>query len=422
MSGSNLSIKCLWMSAALLVALCVPVLGAEEPETGPVQDQCIACHLEDDNLPEDHVEDDIHLQAGLTCAGCHGGDPTTDDEDAAMSVDAGFIGVPSRAQIPVFCGKCHSDIDFMRQYSPRIATDQEDQYYTSVHGEQLLKGDTRVATCTSCHTAHAIFKAKDTRSTVHALQVPATCNNCHGDADYMADYGIRTDQYEQYAQGVHGVALLENQDTGAPACNDCHGNHGAVPPGAASVRQVCGSCHVNNMNYFSSSRMGQAFEEEELHGCEECHGNHNVPRTTDAMVGTGDEAVCLDCHGEGEKGYEAAEQIHEHLMSLVTAYDEAEEQREEVERIGMDDVDIGFVLQESHQSLIQARTLVHTFDPKKVGEKTEEGVALAKEASALAAAQVKDHRVRRNGLGMATLFITILVVALFLKIRELDGR
>jgi hypothetical protein len=176
------------------------------------------------------------------------------------------------------------------------------------------------------------------------------------------------------------------------------------------------------MNYFSSSRMGQAFEEEELHGCEECHGNHNVPRTTDAMVGTGDEAVCLDCHGEGEKGYEAAEQIHEHLMSLVTAYDEAEEQREEVERIGMDDVDIGFVLQESHQSLIQARTLVHTFDPKKVGEKTEEGVALAKEASALAAAQVKDHRVRRNGLGMATLFITILVVALFLKIRELDGR
>lgn len=384
------------------------------------KDQCIICHLDDDNMPADYREDDIHRKLGLTCADCHGGDPSSDDDEVAMSEEAGFIGVPSKADIPHFCGRCHSDIEFMRQYRPRIETDQEAQYYTSIHGQRLLKGDRKVADCTSCHTAHSVLPASDTRSTVHALKVPATCNKCHGDADYMQEYGIRTNQYEQFAKGVHGVALLENQDTGAPACNDCHGNHGAVPPGITSIRQVCGSCHANNMTYFSASQMGAAFEEQELHGCEECHGNHNIPKTSDDMVGTTDDAVCVLCHEEGDAGYKAAGEIHGLLTSLVDGYDTADSLREEVRRIGMDDVDIGFELQEAHQSLIQARTLVHTFDPERVAEKTEEGVANVQQASELAVAQIKDYHVRRRGLSMATIFITILVVALFLKIRQME--
>jgi hypothetical protein len=376
--------------------------------------------VDDENLPEDFLADDIHLQEGLSCAGCHGGDPTTDDEELSMSPEAGFIGVPSRAEIPQFCGRCHSDIDFMRQFQPRIATDQEAQYFTSVHGQRLRDGDLKVAECASCHTAHGILSAKDTRSTVHALNVPATCQRCHSDASYMGGYGIPTTQHDDFARGVHGVALLENQDTGSPACNDCHGNHGAVPPGIASVRQVCGQCHVNNVQYFTASRMGEAFEEEELHGCEECHGNHYIEKTRDDMVGTDDNAVCMDCHSEGEKGYEAAGAIRAQLDSLVAVYEEALVRQERVQTIGMDDIDIGFLLQESHQNLIQARTLVHTFDPERVGPMTREGTAKAEEAIVAAAGQVREYHVRRRGFGMATLFITILVIALFLKIREMD--
>lgn len=405
------------IACGLTVVLPCGVFGQETLE----EDQCIVCHADDDNLPGDYFEDDIHMQAGLSCAGCHGGDPTSDDDEVAMSVEAGYIGVPSREEMSTFCGRCHSDIDFMRHYQPRIATDQESRYLTSVHSQKLSAGDQKVAVCTSCHTGHSILPAKDARSTVHALNVPATCQKCHSDADHMKGYGIPTNQYEKFAKGVHGVALLENQDTGAPACNDCHGNHGAVPPGVSSVRQVCGQCHVNNVQYFAASRMGEAFMEEELHGCEECHGNHYIPKTSDTMVGTDEHAVCMDCHDEGDGGYEAAASIRSQLDSLVAAYDSALVKQERVRTIGMDDVDIGFLLQESHQSLIQARTLVHTFDPERVGPKTREGVAKANEAILEAAVQIKDYHVRRRGLGMATLFITVLVIALALKIRQMES-
>jgi hypothetical protein len=384
-------------------------------------DTCINCHHENDMMPEGHNPADIHMKEGLSCAGCHGGDPTSDDPDVAMSEAAGFVGVPDRSEIPHFCGKCHSDIVFMRRYQPRIATDQETQYATSVHGQLLVKGDTKVAVCTSCHTSHSIFPPSDGRSSVHPFNVPGTCNHCHGNATYMADYGIPTDQYAKYSRSVHGKALLVDQDVGAPACNDCHGNHGATPPGVSSIRQVCGQCHVNNEQYFSESRMGEAFEAAELHGCEECHGNHDIEKTSDAMVGVGDKSVCTDCHSDGDEGYAAAAKIHAELDSLVATYNAASDKQQEVRRIGMDDEDMGFLLQESHQSLIQARTTVHTFDPEKVAEKTDPGREKASEALAMGVAQVKEYHVRRRGLGMATLFTTILVIALFFKIRNTES-
>jgi predicted CXXCH cytochrome family protein len=385
-------------------------------------DQCVACHREADIMPEHFLDADIHMTAGLSCAGCHGGDPTSDDEERAMSPKAGYRGVPSKEEIPAFCGRCHSDIAFMRKYQPGIETDQQTQYATSVHGQKLRAHDKKVADCTSCHTSHSILPASDTRSSVHPLNVPATCGHCHGDKDYMAGYGIPTDQLEKFKTSVHGVALLTNEDTGAPACNDCHGNHGATPPGVNSIAQVCGQCHVNNMQYFTASRMGHAFVEEGYHGCEECHGNHAIAKTSDRMVGNKEGAVCVDCHIEGDKGFLAAGKIHASLDTLATTYDVAVTRQAQVQKIGMDDVDIGFMLQEAHQSLIQSRTLVHTFDPEKVSTRTGEGLAKAREAIEMADRQVKDYHVRRRGFGMATLFTTILALALFLRIRQMESR
>ncbi len=385
------------------------------------QDQCYICHLEEDYLPEGFHQDDIHLQNGLSCSGCHGGDPTSGDADISMSAANGFVGAPDKSNMPEFCGKCHSEIEFMRQFQPRIATDQVKRYYTSVHGQRLKTGDDNVAGCADCHTSHAILPAKDARSTVFALNVPSTCNTCHGDASYMSGYGIPTNQYEYFAQSVHGIALLEREDTGAPACNDCHGNHGATPPGVAALSQVCGECHVNNQRYFDASPMAAVFSEEELHACEECHGNHKIAPTSDDMVGTGESSTCTECHDEGDAGYAASDTIRQHLAALGTVYDLAVARQEEVQHKGMDDMEIAYLLQESHQSLIQARTLVHTFDPVKVQPKTDEGRAKAETAIELADETIKDYYVRRRGLLFATLFITLLVVALIFKIRQMES-
>jgi len=156
-------------------------------------DQCYLCHQELEILPKGFLEYDIHMQDGLSCAGCHGGDSKVEDEDIAMSTQKGFIGVPSKKQIPQFCGKCHSNIEFMRIYQPRISTDQVKQYYQSVHGELLLKGEDKVADCSSCHTAHGIISSKDPRSSVYPLNVPQTCRKCHSNSIYMRGYDIPTD-------------------------------------------------------------------------------------------------------------------------------------------------------------------------------------------------------------------------------------
>lgn len=398
-------------------AFIVPAARAQDAEAP--QNQCIVCHTAIGDNPERYSLEDIHSQEGLSCTGCHGGNPDSDDPETAMSAAAGFVGVPDKKDIPAFCGKCHSNIEFMRRYQPRIATDQVAQYLTSVHGKRLVEGDRNVADCTSCHSAHGIYAAHDARSPVYPLNVPATCNVCHGDADYMKEYAIPTNQYEQYAKGVHGKALLEDQDTGAPACNDCHGNHGAAPPGVTSVQQVCGHCHVNNMSYFSATKMAREFDLQEMHGCEECHGNHYIQKTFDDMVGVGEQSVCTRCHSAGDEGYETAGTIRSQLDTLLAAYDAAVEKQKQVQRIGMDDVEIEFLLQESHQNLIQARTLVHTFDPAAVGQTTRNGAEKAGAAFALALEEIKDHRIRRRGFGIATIFITLLIVALFIKIRRM---
>jgi hypothetical protein len=406
----------------LVGAFAFPHIAAGEEKSDLMSDdQCLACHVESDLLPEGFMNEDIHMKRGLSCAGCHGGNPALEDEEKAMSPEEGFIGVPTKNDLTGFCGKCHSDIDFMRRYQPRIPTDQVQQYATSVHGMKLLEGDEKVANCVSCHTSHAIFPAIDARSSVNPLQVPDMCNKCHGDSGYMEEYNIPTDQYEKYAKSVHGAALLEQRDTGSPACNDCHGNHGAVPPGISSIGQVCGSCHFNNMQYFASTKMAQAFENQDLHACEECHNNHAIQETYDGMIGVGEKSVCINCHDSGDKGYAVAGEIERMLQTLTSAYNVSIEKQLEVSRIGMDDVDIGFLLQESHQSLVHARTLVHGFDPELLAPTIEDGEKKADSALVLAIEQVKEHQTRRRGFGMATIFITILLVALFLKIRQMEA-
>jgi hypothetical protein len=381
-------------------------------------DQCYSCHKEIENLPKDFLEIDVHRHAGLTCSSCHGGDPNSSDQETAMSPSKGFIGVPKRKDIPKFCGKCHSNIDFMRVYQPRIATDQVSQYYTSVHGKKLLTGDESVAECSSCHTAHSILSAKDPRSSVYALNVPNTCNKCHGNSTLMKKYNIPVNQFEEYSKSVHGIALLKNKDLGAPACNNCHGNHGATPPGVASVSHVCGTCHISNMEYFNATRMSKAFEEQDFHGCEQCHGNHGVQKPSDEMIGVGKESKCIDCHTEGDEGYTVSKKIYSSLTQLKNKCDAANAKYLEVKQKGMNDVEIGFQLQDAKQALIQSRTLIHTFDSTKVGIKTKEGVDFSSKASFLAQKEIDEYYTRRNGFAVATLAFLVFVIALYFKIKD----
>ena len=56
-----------------------------------------------------------------------------------------------------------------------------------------------------------------------------------------------------YQKSVHYAALTKGNDLSAPTCNDCHGNHGAAPPGVGAIANVCGTCHAVFAQKFATS-------------------------------------------------------------------------------------------------------------------------------------------------------------------------
>ncbi len=284
---------------------------------------CVDCHskLEDTRLsaPAKLFDNDIHHARGLSCNDCHGGDPNADTKDGAKDPRKGYLGKPKTLDIPAYCGKCHSDANLMKRFNPSLRVDQESEYYTSVHGKLLRAGEARVATCISCHSVHAIRAVSDPLSSVYPLNVAQTCATCHASADYMRKFGIPTDQFDKFKASVHAKALYEKQDLSAPTCNDCHGNHGATPPGIASVANVCGQCHARQAELFQTSPHKAAFDQRQFGECIKCHSNHAIAKPSDEMIGTGEKSVCITCHTGGDKGYVAGAAMRSRIDELLAS-------------------------------------------------------------------------------------------------------
>lgn len=392
------------------------------------EDSCVSCHMELDQEKDEgersltHILDDIHIQKGLSCSDCHGGDPEAfDDEDEAMWDVDSFLGTIEKVDQPQVCGACHSDPMYMRQYSSNIKTDQVGQYWTSQHGVSLKNGNNRVAVCTDCHSVHGIFPVSDPRSSVYALNVPATCNHCHGDSEVMEGTGISTDQFEKYSISVHGVALLEDMDVGAPACNDCHGNHGAIPPSVFSISDICGSCHVNNRDLFKDSHLSDIFLNAGLNQCEGCHNYHDILNPTDEDLLWKDKANCIECHQETtDIAGELGTTFYDIITKLKNKIDLANEKVASAENMGMEVSDIFFDLEEAHKILIQTRTSIHSFNLEYVTETASSGYKSADVAISGADKAMEEFDFRKTGLFIFSIILTMFAILLYLKIKSLE--
>jgi len=403
--------------------LLVAVLVAAGPGWAANKNSCVDCHqgLEGElSKPAAIFNGDVHHQAGLTCADCHGGNPNDDSMDA-MSPARGFRGAPKRNQIPEFCARCHADENYIRGFNPKLRTDQLSQYLTSVHGKRLKQGDLKVATCVDCHSVHNILAVADPRAPVYPANVASTCAHCHSDSHTMADYKIPTDQVAKYQRSVHAQVLSEG-DTSAPTCTTCHGNHGATPPGVGSVANVCGTCHVFFAQLFDQSPHKAAFAGMGLPGCVQCHSNHEIVHPLDDWVGVGEKAVCVNCHAQGDKGYAAAQRMSEGLAKLQDSYRRAEDVLNQAERSGMEVSSAKLELADANDDLVKARVDVHAFRAEAVEKLTNQGVTISQKAAQAGVLALKERDLRRKGLGLSVVFIAAAIAGLYLKIREMERK
>ncbi|HET6854394.1 MAG TPA: cytochrome c3 family protein [Pyrinomonadaceae bacterium] len=387
---------------------------------------CIDCHvrLDDPRLsnPAKNFTNDIHRARGLSCNDCHGGDPNADTSEAAKDPSKGFLGKPKTLDIPAYCGKCHSDANLMKKFNPSLRVDQEREYYTSVHGRLLKSGEQKVATCISCHTVHGIRAVNDPLSSVYPLNVADTCAKCHGNADYMRDFKIPTDQVSKFKTSVHAKALYGKQDLSAPTCNDCHGNHGATPPGIASVANVCGQCHARQAELFQTSPHKAAFDQKGLAECITCHSNHAIATPTDQMIGTGQGALCINCHTTGDKGFVAAGQMRSRIDQLIAATDKSSQILNLAERKGMEVSKPKFELKGATDALTHARVLIHSSSAAEVEKVAAPGLEVAGKGYQAGLDALAELSFRRKGLAVSLVFILFLALLVYLKIRQIEAR
>jgi hypothetical protein len=302
-----------------------------------------------------------------------------------------------------------------------LRTDQLGQYRTSVHGKRLAAGDTKVAVCTDCHGVHDLKAPSDPRSTVNPVNVAKTCARCHAGADYMKGYSIPTDQFAKYSTSVHYQALAVRGDLSAPTCSTCHGNHGAAPPGVDKVQNVCSNCHTFQDQMYEKSSHKKAFQAASLPGCVVCHSNHGITHPTDAKLGTGPDALCMQCHTPGD----ACDQARAGLLSSLSRLDEAIKGADQVLRVaessGMEVSDARLGQDQARDSLIKARVTIHSFRTDLVDQDIQDGLKIAaKNLQAGKEAMVeRDHR--RVGLGMSLIAIGVVLVGLRLYIKKIES-
>jgi predicted CXXCH cytochrome family protein len=417
---------------AVLLLAPSPVLAGQR---AAIPNSCATCHstLEDRRLSTParlFAGADVHRERGFECIDCHGGNPTTTDKVRAHDVAGhesamAFRGKPTGQAVIATCARCHSDAELMRTFAPKQRVDQATEYAASVHGKRLAGGDLQVATCASCHGAHGIRLVTDAKSPVFATNVAVTCAACHADAkrmaaDTLADGSpLPTHQLADYQKSVHYKALMKENDLSAPTCNDCHGNHGAAPPGVGSMANVCGTCHVAFAQKFELSVHRQIFDK----GCVECHGNHAVVKPSDEMLGTTAPAICAPCHAAGDtsdKGGVAAETMRGRIEALKAGMLQSSALVARIKNAGIEVSDEELALREAGTKLTLARTEMHAFDPALVSTVIDDGLKIVGTVDRAGQSGVAELRYRRRGLALSLGAILLVVVGLALKVRQID--
>jgi len=314
-------------SATVVVALPASRVHAEQI--------CVRCHAEQRvpllRRPVEAVEASVHWDAEVSCADCHGGDPEMDTVLAHQA--EGFRTRLEAGAAPALCGDCHARAERMHEIDPELPTDQGHLYDNSAHGRAFAAGNTRAASCGTCHGHHEIHAPDDPRSRVHPAHVAETCGACHSEPGLSE---LPIDQEEQWRRSVHGRAharWLEERDESVepsddeerhpPTCNDCHSVH-EFESREDGIR-ACPGCHEEEWESFEASPHKDAFARLGFLPCVDCHGSHEIQEADASLIGAQRGAACRRCHAEGQEMFDLVRRMGERQAIAEGAANRARE-------------------------------------------------------------------------------------------------
>lgn len=188
---SNVVVGVIFLAFVLISG--ISSASAQEAET-----VCIQCHGGQSGrlgAPVGEWRGSVHAANGISCHGCHGGDPT--DMAMAMSPERGFLGKPAAKSIPEFCGRCHVGV--------------KEDYLASAHGRALGRGGPQ---CATCHGSHMV------RTATPDLINRKDCTRCHdyGRAEEIKSAVIETDRritgLEQSLASLHRIGIATQEMNG----------------------------------------------------------------------------------------------------------------------------------------------------------------------------------------------------------------
>ena len=306
-------VEALWKHCLLALMVSSVLVSASDGAPPSLEDNmCVMCHgnrdlWEGDTahllVTADHIAGDIHWQKGLLCHDCHGGNPESFELREAHAIEDGFRKIEGPADLPKFCGHCHSDKEYMQKKNPKAAVGHVEEFWNSVHGKYLKEHpqDTKAATCTSCHPLHQTRKPSDPESVVFPRNLTETCGNCH------------TNERTALFKGVHHAAGERDEHGGSTPldCLKCHGNnvHGMLavndtrsPMFLDNQVAVCGDCHKEYLKTYEQSVHGEGLRKSGLvvtAVCADCHRGHDILYAADSRSSLHNSNVaqtCGKCH------------------------------------------------------------------------------------------------------------------------------
>ena len=174
-----------------------------------------------------------------------------------------------------------------------------------------------------CHDCHGGDPSSFEQATAHRpsfvgspgkVGIAQLCASCHSDPAQMRQYALPVDQFAEFRTSQHGRLLLEQNDTDAPTCTDCHDAHTILPREDArsriyptNISATCGKCHENSElmaerglltdqveRYRQGAHGVSLFDEQNFASptCVGCHGSHAALPPLVSEVAH----VCDRCH------------------------------------------------------------------------------------------------------------------------------